>query len=73
MTQLPNSHKGWKGKVIKLKSPGGFGVSLEWRLTDNSQNKLSKVMEVEAIVFTKIRRLSFSRELVKNEAVVGKH
>ena len=54
MTHLFDNHKGWKGKVIKLKSPMGFKVSLEWRLVDDSQNKLLEMMEDEATIFSKI-------------------
>ena len=65
MTYLSDSHKGWKGKIIKLKSLGGFRVSLEWRLGDGSQNRFFEATKVVAAVFSKVRELSFSRNLVR--------
>ena len=54
MTYLSDSHKGWKGKIIKLKSSSDFGVSLEWRLVDSSQNKFFEAMEAETMIFSKV-------------------
>lgn len=41
-------------KIIRLKSSGGFGVPLKWKLADGSQNRFSKVAEAEAALFTKV-------------------
>ena len=73
VTHLSDSHKDWKGKIIKLKSPCGFGMSLEWRLADGSQHRFLKVMEVEVMVFSKVRELSFSKNFVNDELVIRKH
>ena len=73
ITHLLDSHKGWKEKIIKLKSPRGFGVSLEWRLVDDIQNRFLEVMKANAAIFFKLKKLSFPETLVKNEMVVGKH
>ena len=54
MTQIFDSHKGWKRKIIKLKSLRDFGVSLEWRLADDSQNSLLEATEAEVAAFAKI-------------------
>ena len=54
MTNLPNSHKGWKGKIIRIKSLGGFRVFLEWRLVDGSRNKFVEATKSEATFFTKV-------------------
>ena len=73
MTHLSNSHNFWKGKIIKLKLSSGFGVSLEWRLADGSQNRFLEATKAKAMIFSKVRKLSFSGHLVKDESVVRKH
>ena len=73
MTHLPNSHKGWEGKFIRLKSSSGFEVPLKWELVDGNQNRLSEATEDEHVLFTKVRAMSFSGKLVKDQVVVKKH
>ena len=69
LINLLDSHKGWKGKIIRLKLSGGFRVSLEWKSTDKSQNRFFEAMEAEVALFTIVRKLSFSGNLVKNQVV----
>ena len=54
MTDLLDSHKVWKGKIIRIRSMGGFGLSLVWRLVDRSQNRFAEATEAEATFFTKV-------------------
>ena len=47
VTDLRDSHKGWKEKFIRIKSMGGFGVFLKWQVVDGSPNVVFEVTEIE--------------------------
>ena len=46
---------------------------LKWKLADESQNRVFEVMEAEVMFFTRVRAMSLSRNLVKNQTVMKKY
>ena len=66
VTHLPDSHKGWKGKLIRLKFLGGFGVPLKWELADRSLNRFFEATKVKHDFFNKVWAMFFLGMLVKD-------
>ena len=63
MTHILDSHKGWKGKFIRLKSTGGFELPLKWELVDWSSNMFFEEIEAEQDLFNKVWAMSFFKEV----------
>ena len=75
MTGLSDTNKGWKPLFVRITSPTGFGVDLQWRVAKAGGNKAPTLILVEQKGYSKIldNESDFPWTLVQDRDEVEKY